>query len=43
MVALTNQIQTMLYIPRILKFNAVMYYPTTEKEKKIQGYLCVKY
>jgi hypothetical protein len=26
-VAFTNEIQTMLFFPRIFKFNAVMYYP----------------
>ena len=51
MVAFTNEIQTMLFFPRIFKFNAVMYYPfiiilqqrEEKKKKKSHGYLCVKY
>ena len=27
MVTLTNETQTMLYFPKIFKFNTVMYYP----------------
>ena len=44
MVSLTNETQKMLYFLRIFKFNAVMYYPTTAKEKKKSlEYLCVEY
>ena len=34
MVAFTNEIQKMLFFPKIFKFNAIKYYPTTEGKKK---------
>jgi hypothetical protein len=47
MVALTNETQIMLSFSKIFKFNAVIYYPTINREKrkkkKNHGYLFVKY